>query len=360
MPRGGGGGGGGGAVEWVSCPETVAALQRMGVRDGGVDDPARLALRSMQPVWNGQVAVGLDYGGGAADDARRTPYVLPAAEAQPPPPPSGPVQVVDYSEDLSPMPAYSQGYGAAAAVPPHSPYLEGEGGNPTAVEVVKQLFYLRGIDDSHHSVMSPWTDNPPLLDDVLKLVTKKVPVTRFGLRTPPETRLFTIVSFRDNEKRMVPWLVWLEQDAQTGELQMRDRCPLDALVSFKAGKWCQESPGFAPYLKAAPGGGERAIIVREDAQQALASDTRGCMVLEFTKRLVEVHCDHREDWRSLVNVFRNVVKINTAAQRYAKVLQQGGPPSPYGLGDPSAQQPYYGSEQQGLQRVDTVPKAGRI
>ena len=181
--------------------------------------------------------------------------------------------------------------------------------------------------------MAPWTESAPLLQAIEKHLSRKVALTRYGLRSAPEERWFLIVLFADREKRMVPWLIWLER-AKSGEMEMRDRCPLDTLVTFKAGKWCADSPGFAPYIVEGGIVSSANDLVTGAERDPVIRELPGCMVLGFSKRLLELHCTSREDWSTLVRVFKAIVQVNNEAKKQAKAGSGGaaGPSKAEGPG----------------------------
>eukprot|EP01064_Diplonema_japonicum_P014158 TRINITY_DN21705_c0_g1_i1.p1 TRINITY_DN21705_c0_g1~~TRINITY_DN21705_c0_g1_i1.p1 ORF type:complete len:498 (+),score=71.12 TRINITY_DN21705_c0_g1_i1:57-1496(+) len=187
-----------------------------------------------------------------------------------------------------------------------------------AAEKIIELFALRGLNKEHLPIMRPWLGDHRLMDALSGMVRSMIPMTRYGLRTGPEERWFSIMSFLDNRKRKGPWLVWFDE----GGKDMKDRCPLNDLVSFRAGQSCSTSPGFAPHMN---GEWLNGPAPKKPTDTAVRQRPEGCMILGFRERSVEVHCNQAQDWRVFTTVMSAIVKVNEEAKRQSDALTAGQP-----------------------------------
>ncbi|KAJ9443313.1 hypothetical protein DIPPA_14569 [Diplonema papillatum] len=127
-----------------------------------------------------------------------------------------------------PLASAPEGAGGPAALQPED--LE------RARDVIRELFALHGLTGpKYEGLMEPWLRDANVIESIARLCTAWVPMTRYGLRegSPPIEQWFTIVSFVNNKGGgRFPCLTWFDDPDSK---KYRDHCPLNELVSFKAG-----------------------------------------------------------------------------------------------------------------------------
>eukprot|EP01063_Lacrimia_lanifica_P030056 TRINITY_DN4716_c0_g1_i1.p2 TRINITY_DN4716_c0_g1~~TRINITY_DN4716_c0_g1_i1.p2 ORF type:complete len:589 (+),score=146.25 TRINITY_DN4716_c0_g1_i1:71-1837(+) len=194
-------------------------------------------------------------------------------------------------------------------------------GHDEAAAVILQLFDAHGVtlnDQRGAALIRPWLDDTEVLSAIGKLTQQWVPMTRYAMHTKPTERWFTVLAYRHGEQRQ-PWLAWFQD--HTGQMGLKDRCPLADLISFRCGKNCLGVNEFREHLAPEPGyirvgelqdtpGG----LQRGAGPEARMGRTEGCMVLGFGRRTLLVHCGGSQDRRDLATLFKAVYYINQEAR----------------------------------------------
>ena len=293
----------------VSVPPATISANR--VVDMSNMDAHSMSLRVVQPVWHGQRTPPHPEWDRRLYDKPVERNVVPKKTPTPverhidpvplSPPVDEPAMTMDQMSDR--LSDRQSAVGSLAVAPTHDPR------NCTGADFIKQLFFLRGIDDP--AAMEPWLSDQRLCDDWTALGSILVPLTRYGLRAGPQRKWMNVMPFVDKHRRLFPWLIWFNSPTLEGDYA--DMCPLNELRSFKAGVGASTDPAFAEYRDGDDLFG--AVIDDRDPNRPkrVKYMLNGCMVLTFRDRVVQFHCNRVPEYDTLSRVLCSAVRINKAA-----------------------------------------------